>query len=282
MKTCAACCIELPRDRFSKKQWNMNQRQRRCTVCIDSNRVCTLFDKALFKQPPRKEDCPICFLRLPSLQTGSKYSACCGKMICTGCMYAVARLDKEEKCPFCRVPAPNSNKEGIKQVKKRVEMVDAQAMYNIGRWYYKGLLGLPQDYSKALELWHRAGELGCAIAYNNIGVAYSNGRGLERDEKKALHYWELAAMSGDVCARHNLGLFEMEGSGNIDRALKHFMIAVEYGCDKSLVHIKQLYMTGNATKDDYAKALRSHQAYLNEIKSDQRNEAAVLYWFGYY
>jgi len=29
------------------------------------------------------------------------------------------------------------------------------------------------------------------------------------------------------------------------------------------------------TKDDYAKALRAHQSYLDEVRSDQRDEAAA-------
>ena len=39
--------------------------------------------------------------------------------------------------------------------------------------------------------------------------------------------------------------------------------------------IKDMYMDGDATKDDYANALRSYQAYLDEIKSDQRDKAAA-------
>ena len=82
-------------------------------------------------------------------------------------------------------------------------------------------------------------------------------------------------------ARNNLGILEKR-SGNIDRALKHFMIAVEFGNSKSLVHIKQLYMAGNATKDDYEKALRSYQACLDEIKSAGRDEAAFKDGYCYY
>ena len=36
MKTCAACHEVLPKDKFSKKQWKLNQR--RCKVCIADNR----------------------------------------------------------------------------------------------------------------------------------------------------------------------------------------------------------------------------------------------------
>lgn len=37
MKICAACCQELPKDKFSKKQWQLKQYERRCKECIASN-----------------------------------------------------------------------------------------------------------------------------------------------------------------------------------------------------------------------------------------------------
>ena len=45
-------------------------------------------DEKLFKQPPQPEDCPICFLLLPSINTGRRYKLCCGKDICSGCVHA--------------------------------------------------------------------------------------------------------------------------------------------------------------------------------------------------
>ena len=72
--------------------------------------------------------------------------------------------------------------------------------------------------------------------------------------------------------------------GNKDRALKHYMIAARDGSKKSLENIKSLYSNGHATKDDYATALRDYQAYLDEIRSDQRDEAAAydVEDYGYY
>ena len=137
---------------------------------------------------------------------------------------------------------------------------------------------MPQDSAKAVEFWHKAGKLG----YNNVGHAYYNGNGVERDKKMATHHYELSAMEGIVTARHNLGVNE-ENAGNFDRALKHYMIAVRGGHTKALKEIKDMFMNGHVAKDHYANALRSHQAYLNEIKSDQRDEAAALYDdFSYY
>ena len=35
-----------------------------------------------------------------------------------------------------------------------------------------------------------------------------------------------------------------------------------------------MYSNGHATRDDYAKALQAYQAYLSEIKSNDRDKAA--------
>ena len=80
-------------------------------------------------------------------------------------------------------------------------------------------------------------------------------------------------------ARHNLGI-EEQNKGNMDRALKHNMIAAKSGNKNSFENIKELYSIGHATKDDYTNALRANQAYLDEVKSHQRDEAAAYdgYW----
>ena len=155
-------------------------------------------------------------------------------------------------------------------------MDDAEAINILGYYYAVGIAGLSQDLGKALELWHRAAELGHADSYHDIGYAYLQGYGVERrDKNKAVYYWELAAIGGTVEARHNLGLSE-SNAGNFGRALKHYMINVEGGNNESLTAIKQMCMKGYATNDDYAKALQAYQAYLKEIKSDDRDKAAVF------
>ena len=98
---------------------------------------------------------------------------------------------------------------------------------------------------------------------------------MERNNKKANHYCELAAIGGDVAARHNLGNSEWR-SGNWDRALKHYSIAAGCGHNNSVKFIQKLFRAGHATKDDYANALRAYQKYLDEIKSEQRDNAAAF------
>jgi len=240
--------------------------------------VAELHDEKLFKQPPPAEDCPICFLLMPILGTGRRYKTCCGKVICSGCIHAPAYDNQgnevdNEKCPFCRTPTPNEE-EMIKRTMKRMEVSDARAIYSLACYYNEGLYGFPQNYTKALELYHRAGELGHTEAYVSIGYCNIYGRGVEIDKKKAHNYYELAAMGGNVNARYNLGLEEVH-AGNFDRALKHHMIASRSGRYDSLTEIKKLYSNGHATKEDYMKALQSYQEYLGEIKSKQRDEAAA-------
>ena len=251
-----------------------------------AERVAELHDEKLFNQPPILDDCPICMIRLPSLELGHVYMSCCGKVICCGCICAPVYDDKgnevnNQKCPFCRTPPASSEKEMIKRYKKRIELNDAVAFYTHGGHYSNGQFGLPQNYAKAIEHWRRAGELGKADAYNKIGYTYEFGNGVEMDKKKAMYYFELAAMGGDVLARHNLGAKE-EMAGNYDRALRHWMMAVEDGSGPSLKSIGEYYKEGHAKKDDFAKALRSYQAYLNEIKSDQRDKAAAVNGTRYY
>ena len=189
-------------------------------------------------------------------------------------MHAAFKADKRSLCPYCRGPQRISDREAIERIKKRMEADDAVAIQGLGGFYYSGAKGLPQDYSKAIELWLRAGEHGNAAAYHNLAVVYDNGRGVERDMKKAKYYYELAAMGGHVSARYNLGHLEQD-AGNTNRAMKHWMMAAAAGHDDSLKCIQVFFMDGEVTKDDFEKALRAHKEAADEMNSDQRKAAVA-------
>ena len=273
LKHCNACKMV----KYCNRECQIAHRPQHKKEC--RKHVKELHDEELFKQPPLKEDCPICYLRLPTLKTGYTYQSCCGKIICSGCTYAPVYDNQgnevdNHKCPYCRTLWPSSHKEGAERLKKRAEAGDPVAIYNTGIYYRDGTYGYPQNHTKALKLWHQAGELGYASANINIGYVYEHGDGVEVDMKKATHYYDLAAMRGNVSARYNLGNNEVR-AGNIERALKHHMIAKSGEVD-SLNEIKRLHTSGHATKEDYTKALQLYQEYLGEIKSDQRDETAAF------
>ena len=273
LKTCTACkLVKYCNATCQRAHRTMHKKE-----C--KKRAAELHDESLFKQPPPRCECPICLLVLPLDQDQRTYHSCCGKTLCKGCIYAFYTESGGEyerlNCPLCRTPAPLSESEAVERNKKRVDADDAAAMHELGILYMDGEKGFPQDRSKAMELWFRAGELGCAMAYNNIGTAYYSGEGVEKDVKKAKYYMELAAMGGDANARLKVGYLE-EIEGNIDRSAKHHMIAAATGYDDSLDKIRTFFMHGCATKEDFEKALRAHKESADEMKSDQR-EAAVAF-----
>jgi hypothetical protein len=55
--------------------------------------------------------------------------------------------------------------------------------------------------------------------------------------------------------------------------VKHFIIAVKLGVDRSLVMVKDGFMRGLISKEDYASALRGHRAAVDATKSPQREAA---------
>jgi len=271
LKSCTACKLV----KYCNRDCQIAHRPQHKKAC--RKRAAELYDEKLFKQPPQLlRDCPICFLLLPTLNSGRRYQSCCGKVICCGCAYAPVYDNQgnevaDKKCAYCRTPSPYTDEEIIKRDKKRAEAGDAEAMFNVGNHYRA-----ERDIDKALELWYRAAKHGNTEAYVCIGVEYYFGRNVEVDKEKAKHYYELAAIGGNTVARHYLG--NMEGAaGNFDRAMKHHMIAVKSGEADSLEMIKDMYSKGYATKEDYTKALRAYQEYLGEIKSDQRDKAAATY-----
>ena len=237
-----------------------------------------MHDKDLFSQPDGSYhgDCPICCLPLPIHASKSTMMPCCSKLICIGCDYAnqkrEAEAGLEHRCAFCREPAPKSKEEGIKNIVNRIEEHDDPvAMTHMGRTHYH-----KRDFGKALEYWTKAAELGHVDAHCCLGDLYYNGNGVEKDEKKAVYHLEQAAIGGHPQARHHLALDEMKNI-MLERAAKHHIIAANQGHDVSLKLLKDFFVQGVVSKEDYAAALRGYQAAVGATKSAEREEAEAYF-----
>ena len=275
LKACTACKMV----KYCNRDCQIAHRPQHKKAC--KKRAAELHEEALFKEPPPREDCPICFLPLPIAMDEQSFQSCCGKTICDGCIHAMAMEDmkkgkkKAEEvgiCAFCRTLRPSSDEEVVKRYKNLMESGNADAFYELAGCYADGDYGLQQDRVKANELWLKAGELGCAEAYFNLGNSYNNGMGVEVDKKKAKNYYELAAMMGDASARHYLGCNEYN-AGNYHRAFKHFMLAAKSGYKDSLDQVKEGFTMGIVTKDEYASTLRAYHESQTEMKSEARDTA---------
>ena len=232
-----------------------------------------IFDEALFKQPV-PEECPICFLPLPLSPVETQYQACCGKIICQGCLHCMLSVESSNcPCPFCRIPYPPSEKEALRKLYQRIDIDDPEAYFVLGGQYFCGQKGLKKNKKKALELWQRACELGSLEAHYIVGQ-FEEAENVE----KAKYHYEYSAKGGYVMARKSLGFLEMR-IGNIDRATKHWLIAASSGSVIALNKIREGFVEGFVTKDEFETVLRAHKDSTDEMKSDQRDIAREYYGF---
>jgi len=253
--------------------------QRQKMLHVENN----ISDNELFREPPPKEDCPICMLPMPYALgvcgVGKTYQSCCGKILCTGCVLAhqceINKGKMKDCCPFCRMHIARTDKEDLKRLEHRMKLLDAEGFLSMASYFEEGIKRIPKDYRKAFGLFLQGTELGSCRAHYVIASVYLNGElGVAKDMNKALHHLKLAAIGGHESARHNLGVFEYK-HGDMDLAMKHFIIAAKSGLDESLKQVGQGYKRGFVTKDDYASALRAHKESLDEMKSEQRRRAAA-------
>ena len=176
LKVCKSCMfVRYCNAKCQKDHWSKHKRD--CKI-----RAAEIRDEALFKEPPAKEDCPICFLPMPvrlvsciSLPVATvsyvpiynfadehpefakldmeQYYPCCGKTICAGCVHS-CRQSGNHKCPYCNADQDSKTDE------ERVEANDPASICLLGNNYEHGNGGLQQDQAKAMELYARAAELG--------------------------------------------------------------------------------------------------------------------------
>ncbi len=166
---------------------------------------------------------------------------------------------------------PETKEEADQNLMKRAKANDPAALHKMGiKCYDEGY------YEGAVKYMTKAAALGYMDAHFNLSIAYFEGKGVEKDMKRSIYHLEEAAIGGHPDARYNLGAHE-GNSGRIDRAMRQFIIAANLGLDDALDKVKQGFVEGIVSKDDYAAALRGHQAAVDATKSKQREEAYEFY-----
>jgi tetratricopeptide (TPR) repeat protein len=270
LKICDGGCDLV---KYCSDKCRENHREQHDDDC--KKRKAELHDKELFEQPEKTcyGECPLCFLPMPIDQRKYTFYTCCCKVVCIGCDYADYLSNGGDRCPFCREPAldRDDEEEHDKRVMERVKANDPNALLEMGRRRYD-----EGDADKAFEYYTKAAELGDSIAHNFLGVIYCEGEDVEEDKEKGIHHYEKAAIGGHPTARHNLGMIE-EDNGNIERAVKHFVIAANLGYKKSMKALWKNYSAGNITKEELDATLRAHQSAIDETKSQQRDAGEAYY-----
>lgn len=87
-----------------------------------------------------------------------------------------------------------ANQSDIEIIMQKAETGDPAFQYQAGNFYFEGN-HLPQDYSKAFEMYDAAAKQGFIPAIAALGKMYEKGEGVPRNMAKALQSWETAALS---------------------------------------------------------------------------------------
>jgi len=290
LKACKSCMdVKYCDTTCQHKHWPKHKKE--CKLC-----AAELRDEALFKDPPPKEECPICFIPMPvnifacaSLPPATiwsvpiydlakanpemakndmqEYYPCCGKHICRGCSYSFYESGNDNRCPFCNSDRSSKTvEEEVEELMKRVEANDAGAVCQLGSYYYDGLKGFPQDLAKAMELYAKAADLGPSKAHYNMADVYYKGG----DLKKAKFHIEAAAMAGDDVARTNIGIMESK-SGNRERAIKHWKIAASAGNYTSMYNLLVSLNEGSVSRESINSTLAAYNNSCVEMRSEARD-----------
>lgn len=188
------------------------------------------------------------------------------------------------------------------------EKGQSRAMITVGLLYEQGL-GVPRNFSKAMEWYENAANAGEAEGWLRLGIGYEigmgvqadlrkaadcydksaqlgstqgkvkmaslhlSGRGRIRDEAKGLNMlWE-ASQAGDGAARNELGVICLKGlygqKEDPVNAGEYFRWGAEVGNVEAMKNLAIIFKDGLGRKADPAEALR---CYLSARKAGFRSE----------
>ena len=237
----------------------------------------------LFVSIPPTDDCAICLVALPVVESNKGYWNCCGNDICWSCVdrskETLKRFNAERatngkapiarSCPFCRASADITNDEYLARFEKRFALRDARAMIMLAGDYEDGTEFVDQDERKLFEITLRAVELGNPRAFNKLATCYGKGRIVETNAAKGVACLKASARGGDYLAHFNLGLLAYD-SGDIQLALRHYQFSASTGYKGAIDRIQRMHEKGKVSAAEFTAALREYQVAFMAQRSDER------------
>ena len=187
-------------------------------------------------------------------------------------------------------------KEEFEQLKQRAEAGEAEAMFNLGVCYAKGL-GVVQNDEQAVHWYQKAANLGIAGAMHNLGKYYATGLGVVQDHTKAVYWYQKASDLGNAQAMIDLGNCYRTGLGveqNDEQAVHWYQKAADLGIAVAMFNLGICYRTGQGvTQDDVqavhwfqkaadlgnAKAMFNLAAYFYFGIGTKKNNKQAIFWF---
>jgi TPR repeat protein len=194
--------------------------------------------------PSWRDTCAICLDALP-LEGQKTFYTCCAQSICTVCH--VKCIQHDERCPLCRALAPTSA-EWLPRLQKHVDRGNAEAQVMLGTEYFRGGMGLQQNFKRAVQLLQLAAAQRQAVAQNNLGSCYAKGQGVKIDHKTAALWYRRAAEQGYHLAQCNLGMSSFNGEGvaqSYEEAVRWWRLAAAQDNPQALYNLGTCHANGH-------------------------------------
>lgn len=141
--------------------------------------------------------------------------------------------------------------------KEKGEEVDAESLYNDGAWALQS-----GEFSKAVDLFSRAADLGSVDAMYALGYCWENGKGVEVNPVEAERFYIKAALWGHKDAAYGMGYMHEKGclgAVNMDKAVDWYRKAADKGSVEAMYALGLCYEFGKGVKKDIDKAIEMYR-----------------------
>ena len=120
------------------------------------------------------------------------------------------------------------------------------------------------QYTKAIQYYERAIDLGHSFSMNNFGVMLEQGRGVTADLNRAAQHYRNAITLYNTSAMINLALIHQCGKGtfpkDIEGAIKLYKTAAECGNKNAIAHLGLIYEMGHGVHRNLTIAVKYYRA----------------------
>lgn len=155
------------------------------------------------------------------------------------------------------IPVERDREKWIEYTLQAAEKNIPSALYNLGLHYYYGDMDITQDYTKAVDYFARASELGHYNAAKMLAQCYLNGHGVEQNGEMAIQCYLKSFENGNYKVLNEIG--DMYLNGN----------AVEVDYDAAYDwYYKQWLTTGDTNGMEVAESRKRESLRITDIIQD--------------
>ncbi len=165
----------------------------------------------------------------------------------------------------------------LRLIKTSAAMRAPRAVYFMGRCYYEGRHGMPQDKALAYRHFSQALALRAPDSGAAMGLMLLRGEGVEQDVKRGLRMITLAANSGYAYAITLMAYAHYNGLGteaNAARASEFLQEAAALGMPEAYVYLAFITAKGGAGREPNP---RMAESYMRMATLDLKQRARELY-----